>query len=114
MILAIVEDNLFEKLSVEASKSFPLEFLEAIPVGVSLGNVYPLLFAWQLTDKEYGIINLLKNERDIEAITKLSELYAQLGIGEITVDQFRSAYLADNNYYNAMRVKLIELLKEAK
>src|ERR1700677_1347171 len=40
-ILALAEDDIFEKLSVEESKTFPFEFLSAINVGADLELVYP-------------------------------------------------------------------------
>ena len=137
--LAYVEDNIFEKLPTEESKTFPLEFLEAIPVGADLDKVYPLFFAWQMIDKKWGIINVLKNEEDKAAIQNLGDLYERLGTGQITFSEFKSAdradldyladladrayrayraylaYLADRaDYYPALRAKLIQLLKEAK
>lgn len=38
--IAILEDNIFESLSHENSKSFPLEFLDAVNVGSDLSFVY--------------------------------------------------------------------------
>jgi hypothetical protein len=37
--LAILEDEIFENVSVEYSKDFPLRFLQAIPVGADAGGV---------------------------------------------------------------------------
>jgi len=38
--IAIIEDNIFEALSKKNSQSFPLEFLEAVTVGIDLSLVY--------------------------------------------------------------------------
>lgn len=87
-ILAITEDNLFENLPVKESKSFPLEFLSAVPVGVNLYNVYPSLIYWQLTDSEFGIINIVKNEDDKKFIEKTSVLYKDFYEGKTRYEEF--------------------------
>lgn len=37
--LASLEDDIFERLSVEQSKSWPIDFIEAVPVAVDIGDV---------------------------------------------------------------------------
>lgn len=48
--LAYLEDTLFESLSVEASKDWPVRFLEAIPVGADLSRAWDKWQAWCLRD----------------------------------------------------------------
>jgi hypothetical protein len=48
--LAYLEDTLFESLSVEESKGWPVRFLNAIPVGADLSRVWDKWNAWCLRD----------------------------------------------------------------
>ncbi len=48
--LAWLEDTLFESLSVEDSKEWPVRFLEAIPVGADLSRAWDKWQAWCLRD----------------------------------------------------------------
>lgn len=51
-ILAKLEDKIFEGMSNEQAKLFPLQFLTAVPVGVDLKDVYKKFFIWLLTDAD--------------------------------------------------------------
>ena len=116
-ILAVLEDNIFEGLSLEDSKEFPLNVLYAIPIGIDLEIVYAKIFHWQLTNEKWGIIKDLTNEKDIEYFTKLADLYKNLIYGNISFNEFRNtnlahlayrAYLADRAY-RAYRAYLTDL-----
>lgn len=65
-ILARLEDGLFEEMSNEEAKSFPLRFLEAIPVGADLSLVFAKLVIWEWEDKEYGLKNIKEISDDKE------------------------------------------------
>ena len=118
-ILAILEDNIFEGLSIEDSKEFPLNVLYAIPIGVDLEIVYAKIFHWQLTNEKWGIIKDLTNEKDIEYFTKLADLYKNLIYGNISFNEFRNtnrAYRADRadraDYYKDLAEYFIQTLKQ--
>jgi hypothetical protein len=50
-ILAKLEDRLFESLPNAEAKKFPLQFLNAIPVGADLSTIWPKFAIFLLTDK---------------------------------------------------------------
>lgn len=110
--IAILEDHIFEDLSKEKAMSFPLEFLEAVPVGADLSNVY--------NNMEIFDLHFLKDkliEQDIKKICNdLISLHEKVIKGiEVTdgdwknvADRAYRAYRAD-----ARREKFIELIKKA-
>lgn len=57
-ILAYLEDSLFENMSNEDAKKFPLMFLEAIPVGADLSKVFNNLVIWEWEDPVHGMKNI--------------------------------------------------------
>ena len=77
-VLAYIQDSLFELMTNEQAKEFPIKFLEAIPVGVNLKNVWIKLIIWLLIDFENGVINVVKLDtekrliEDIAGVFKLS------------------------------------------
>jgi hypothetical protein len=54
--LAIIEDSIFENLPNEQAKEFPIQFLEAIPVGVDTELVFKKFIIWSLIDLKDGVI----------------------------------------------------------
>ncbi len=94
--IAILEDNIFEVLSKEASKTFPLEFLEAVPVGADLSMVYNKMELWQLIDSEYGLINEMKTDEEKKSAIDLAALHQNVIDGiEVTDKQWKAvAYRA--------------------
>lgn len=54
--IAYLEDGIFEGLSNEEAMKFPLEFIEAIPVGADLSKVTIQFKIWLLMDKKHGVI----------------------------------------------------------
>ena len=48
--LAFLEDRLFEGVTIERSKTWPVEFAEAIPVGADLSMAMPRFLHWLLSD----------------------------------------------------------------
>src|ERR1051325_3106563 len=64
--LVLVEDRIFEKLPNAEAKKFPLQFLEAIPVGIDTDLVFRKFILWSLGDAKDGLINVVKeNEKPI-------------------------------------------------
>ena len=74
--IAHLEDIIFEELSNEKAKDFPLRFLEAIPVGADLSHVIPQLVIWQFEDGEYGLKNIQEVKDDKEAYGFCEEVVA--------------------------------------
>ena len=125
-MIAILEDNIFEALSAEQSKSFPLEFLEAVPVGVDLSKVFHQLEIWNLLDEKHGIIHKMKTDEEKKICTDLASLHQKIVDGIETTevewkavkDRAYRAYRADLAYraYRTpfMRAVFINFIREAK
>jgi len=91
-IIARLEDRIFECLPNEEAKKFPLQFLEAIPVGADLSGIWPQFAIWLLVDETWGVVNYAKTERSKQAIAKIAELYQrQLAGQEIALTVWRGA-----------------------
>ena len=68
---AEVEDTLFESLNPKSCINFPLQLLEAIPVGADLTNVILNFQYWLLTDKKYGLYQFIDSrnlQKDFDEI----------------------------------------------
>ena len=64
--LAYLEDAMFKELSNEEAKKFPLNFLEAIPVGSDLTKIVGKYVIWQFQDKELGMSQIAEIKEDKE------------------------------------------------
>ena len=87
-ILAHLEDRIFEGLSVKESRDFPLNFLEAVPVGKDLSNVYKHFFIWMLTNPENGVIKFANTDQTKTAIQNVSDLLAKSLLQNVTAEEF--------------------------
>lgn len=56
LLIAHLEDKIFEGLDNSTAKGFPFRFLEAIPVGADLSLVAPKFFLWALTSETLNIV----------------------------------------------------------
>ena len=56
-VLAHLEDSLFESLPVDQAQLWPERFLDAIPVGAHLTNVWPRFAVWLMIDEKWGVAN---------------------------------------------------------
>ena len=65
-MIARLEDKIFEGLSNEEAKEFPLKFLKAVNVGADLSMVMPKFFVWLLGDKDDGVIKFAKGYKKTE------------------------------------------------
>ena len=88
MILARLQDRIFEGLSVKDSKSFPADFLRAIPVGKDLSLVWKKFMVWLLNDPSDGVIQYAKNEKTRKAISDVADLLEKSLTEKITSEQF--------------------------
>ena len=57
-VLAHLEDSLFESLPVDQAQLWPERFLDAIPVGADLTNVWPRFAVWLMIDEKWGVANV--------------------------------------------------------
>jgi len=73
-IIARLEDKIFEGLDNGEAKNFPLEFLEVIPVGVNLNNVWKKFFVWLLINKSDGVLRHVKTDSGREIIIRVAQL----------------------------------------
>jgi hypothetical protein len=91
--IARVEDGLFEALSETDAKAFPLQFLEAIPVGADLSMVVSNLMLDILAHPEKGLLQLPRlTDRTKVAIEQVAELYRRrLAGNEPTLEEWYSS-----------------------
>lgn len=75
-ILARLEDTIFEGLPNEKAKEFPIQFLEAIPVGVDLEPVWRKFMIWMLIDENEGVIRYAKTEETKKAIKDVAKAFS--------------------------------------
>lgn len=92
-ILATLEDGIFEALPDKEAKNWPIEFIEAIPVGVDLSKVWSKFAVFLLTDKKFGVINYTEISKQKILIKKLSDLYSENR--KIEIAEWRTATFAD-------------------
>ena len=75
VFLAYMDEYIFESLSVNESKAWPLRFIEAVPVGVDLELVFPRFMHWLLTDPQG--MRQYANRETIVVIDRLATMYAR-------------------------------------
>ncbi len=90
-VIAYLQDRIFEGLSNEEAKEFPLAFLKAIPVGADLSRVIAIFLRWLLVDDEAGVIRFCMGGTR-EAVERVGALYTRMLGGEtITLSEWRQA-----------------------
>ncbi|MGL5079122.1 MAG: hypothetical protein ACRDBG_25260, partial [Waterburya sp.] len=92
--LARLEDRIFEGLPNPEAKNFPIEFLNAVPVGKDLDLVWYRFMYRILSDKNFGVIIFAKNSKD--KVQKVIDLFEKK-INESPVEKkyFIAAAAAD-------------------
>jgi len=91
-LLARLEDGIFEGLPNERAMKFPLQFLEAVNVGVDLSSVFPKFMFWLLGDKKDGVLKYAKTDAQKKAIKRVIALYKNKIAGkEVTQEDWRKA-----------------------
>ena len=119
---------------------FPLQFLEAIPVGADLSGVIPKFLPWLLVDPDCGVINYA-DEQGKSSVQQVADLYSRRIAGDepseaeweaaayaayaadaayaatrasdAAIRAAYAAYAADAAIRAAQRDKLLSLLAEA-
>src|SRR5690606_15257740 len=74
-VLAYLEDGIFEGLPNEKAKEFPIQFLEAIPVGVDLEPVWRKFMIWLLIDENEGVIRHAKTAETKKVIKDVAKAF---------------------------------------
>jgi hypothetical protein len=82
VILARLEDRLFEAMQNGDAKEFPLRFISAIRPGADLSRVWYQFALWLLVDAVDGVIKFAKTEKTKEAILSVAALYSRAARGE--------------------------------
>jgi hypothetical protein len=75
IILAKLEDGIFESLENGRSKALPEQFLSAVAVGSDLSLVWPKFAIWLLTDPEFGVLQYASTKKSKEAINGVADAY---------------------------------------
>lgn len=76
-VIAHLEDGIFEGLSNEEAKKFPLHFLQAVKVGSDLSGIADKFMHWLLVDSNNGVICHAHNDTSKAAIQQVGDLYAR-------------------------------------
>ncbi len=74
-IIARFEDGIFEGLTTEESKEWPLRFSNAVPVNKDLSGVWPKFAIALMIDEDHGIIRHAKTDEQRQAIIDCAGLY---------------------------------------
>jgi len=87
--LARLQDCVFEGLTLEKAKEFPIEFLGSVNVGSDLSLVVDKFLHWLLVDVEHGVIQY---SDDKQAVQNVADLYQRKIDGETTdTSEWRAA-----------------------
>jgi hypothetical protein len=76
-ILARLEDRIFEGLTNEKAKLWPMRFMGAIRPGADLSGVWPKFVAWLMVDETHGVIRHAKTDAQRAIIKEIAELSAR-------------------------------------
>jgi len=98
-VLAHLEDGFFEGMSETDGKTWPRQFIEAVPVGADLSLVWPKFAVWMLTDTENGVIRHVENTNVRKTIQDISDTYVRVIQGEeVTVKEWLEKRAASATY----------------
>ena len=75
IVLARLEDRIFEGLDKKIALNFPLQFAKAINVGADLSMISYKFLHWLLIDKKNGVINFTKKDNVIKSIEDVADLF---------------------------------------
>src|SRR5579863_2961986 len=83
IVIARLEDAIFEGSSNGWSKRFPGRLLEAIPVGADLSLVHAHFFVWLLTSDEIGLERIAGDREDVKkSLRDVAEIWRRRAEGE--------------------------------
>jgi hypothetical protein len=75
LILARLEDGIFESLPNGSAMLWPERFLSAIEPGADLSLVWPRFAVWMLVDEKWGVLQFAKTKRSRKAIQDVADAY---------------------------------------
>jgi hypothetical protein len=75
VFLAYMDEHVFERLPLQEARTWPLRFIEAVPVGVDLELVFPRFMHWLLSDPDG--MRQYANATTLPIIDTLATMYAQ-------------------------------------
>lgn len=113
IVLARLEDGIFENLENGESKKWPERFLSSIKVGADLSSVGSKFFIWLLVDPQDGVIRFA-SQTGRTSIEKVANLYKRRLNGNEPAYKEWAAEAWEAAAYRKIADKLIELLEEAK
>lgn len=87
--LALIEDSIFENLPNEEAKEFPLQFLNAIPVGVNTDLAFKKFVLWNLADEKEGLLTVLKDEKQRVLVERVVGMYKDSYTREIKQEEWQ-------------------------
>lgn len=90
IVLAVLEDNIFENIPNERAKIWHEEFISAINFGADLSGIWPKFVIWLLTDEKYGVLQYAKTDELRKTIQAVSDYYSRYK--EITLSQWQEIY----------------------
>src|SRR5258706_14596134 len=74
-VLARLEDRIFEGLSNELAKEWPMRFMSSVRPGADLSDIWPKFAAWLLADPTRGVIRFARTDEQRAIITEVAALY---------------------------------------
>ena len=93
VFLAYLDEHIFESMTPEKARGWPLRFIEAVPVGVDLELVFPRFLHWLLSDP-LGM-RQHANTQTLPIIDELVMMYARRINGiPFDIDTAQSAWSA--------------------
>jgi len=101
IIIARLEDRIFEGLTVADSKAFPLAFLSSVPVGKDLSVVWKRFFVWLLVDSADGVVQFAKSGAATAAIRNVASLIEDSITRTVGAEEFLAARRAAADAYVA-------------
>lgn len=114
--LAYLEDRLFESLPNGEAQTWPVRFLEAIPVGADLSMVWPQFVVWLLTDPTDGVIRFAEGYPDAQAVIQRVAALYERGMPAARAARAAEAAAgaaAERTCYLAQATSLLSLLSQA-
>ena len=97
VVLAIINDWIFERLPDELAQTWPRRFFESIPVGADLRFIHGHFFAWTLIDSKFGFWKVWEAKEDQQVFVDLGNfveyLAADLSYDKNQWDSIRNPFL---------------------
>ena len=124
LVLAHLEDRIFERLPRADAQTWPERFLDAPNPGADLSDVWPRFAIWMLDDPEAGVIRFTRTEAQRSAVRAVADLYRERApasdprwrkarAADAYAADAAAAYAARSAHWQRCADKLIELMTSA-